>query len=170
MALIDKTGFDLLQWNCAHCWQNRWVVMMSTLSTLTVPHVVMTTCYAVRDEKHILWRCSFYSTCAYLPHTNVFSIFLYGIAGILLGMRSANELWRVTPSRIGWAHTQNYPWNWCVCAWPVANIQGALHKYAHRFVVLWFVVVIFYVYMDSYYTFTHILHGYFIGNEISLLP
>ena len=33
-------------------------------------------------------------------------------SGIILCMRPANESWRytVTPSLIGWAHTQNDPW------------------------------------------------------------
>ena len=42
-----------------------------------------------------------------------FGAISYEHTGIILYMRSANERWRytVTPSLIGWAHTQNDPWH-----------------------------------------------------------
>ena len=51
--------------------------------------------------------------------------------GIILCMHPANERWRysVTPSLIGWAHTQNDPWCWYSvyqtnCHWHLSTITS----------------------------------------------
>ena len=52
-------------------------------------------------------------------------IWMTGNAGIILCMHTANERWRynVRSSLIGWAHTQNDPWE-CTCQVPVLYMQS----------------------------------------------
>ena len=63
----------------------------------------------------------------YFELTFVFSEALKGdgIAGIILWICPVNERlhYNVTPSLIGWAHTQNDPWSW--------NEKGAILFYCH---------------------------------------
>ena len=68
-------------------------------------------------------------------HCNAISYWLgaYTESGIILCMRPANERWRytVTPSLIGWAHTQNDPRAWdCNYdrEWGVLWLQPALWR------------------------------------------
>ena len=66
--------------------------------------------------------CMYFVNIIFCCYSSVIwsNAFVYqGTAGIILCIHPANERWRynVTSSLIGWAHTQNDPWNWVIQRW-----------------------------------------------------
>ena len=74
--------------------------MLMKFSSLTAPRIVkMKTLSAARNKNFTIMK----------------SFLLQWMSGLILGLRPANErrCYKVTPSLIGWAQTQNQPWLLC---------------------------------------------------------
>ena len=67
------------------------------------------------------------SVCCF---TNDFLLFYAEHAGLIIGLRPANErrCYKVTPSLIGWAQTQNQPWHAIMLSDPLFSLHFIIHS------------------------------------------
>ena len=119
-CLLSNTLLTLNTFINAHCVKKSWVLIkccpkdvhkVGFFSEIYIKNPVLFTLYASVKALRVN-KVSLKSTNEGSANNSLLKSANEGIRGRILCMRTANQRWcySVTPSLIGWAHTQNDPW------------------------------------------------------------